>query len=192
MSEKAKHILKTAEGMFASGRFHEVTLDEICKRASVGKGTIYRYFEDKEDLYWQVILNGFDELVDSVQEVGQQEADPGVGLRLLVQRIGDFFGERKALFRLMWTEQLRDSRRKKKVWKKWHKKSDKILDVASDFIVAGLREGRYSTELSPAGAARLLMGMVRTAVRNREYMPGGNDWPGAVVDLFENGLLKRD
>lgn len=191
MPDKAKQILKAAEKLFASGRFHEVTLDEIRKKAGVGKGTVYRYFEDKEDLYWQVILSGFDELVASVREVGEQEQDPGRGLRTLVERMAHFFTERGALFGLMWTVRRRGSGRKRKVWHEWRSKEDKILAVAAGFVMRGMQQGRYATELSPAASGRLLLGMVRTGLMHRHEMPGGKDWHRAVVELFEKGLLVR-
>lgn len=192
MSEKAKQILKTAEALFANGRYHEVTLDDICADAGVGKGTVYRYFEDKEDLFWQVILSGLDELVESVKAVGEAEDDPGAGLRGVVTRITDFFTERGGLFGLMWSEQLRGSKRKRKVWKQWRKRDEATVGIVADFIARGTEQGVYATELTPAAAARLLLGMVRTGLRHRQDMPAGKDWQLAIVDLFERGLLARD
>jgi len=191
MPDKAKQILKAAEKMFATGRYHEVTLDEVCKAAGVGKGTIYRYFQDKEGLFWQVILSGLDELVESIKEVEKQEQDARKGLRTLVQRMADFFTERGALFGLMWSEHLRRSSHKRNVWKHWGRKDEEILSVAAGFITKGMQDGRYASRLSPAAAARFLLGMVRTGLRDRKEMPGGRDWPLAVVELFEKGLLAR-
>ena len=192
MPDKAAQILKTAERMFAEGRYHEITLDEICKEAGVGKGTIYRYFQDKEHLFWQVILSGLDELVASAEKVAEQEQDTGKGLRKLMHTVASFFAEREGLFGLMWSESLRGSGHKRDVWKQWHQKDEKILSVAARFIVRGMEEGRYASRLSPAGAARLLLGMVRTGQRERKDMPGGKDWPLAIVDLFEQGMLVRN
>lgn len=192
MADRTKQILKMAEKMFAAGRYHEVTLDEICKQAGVGKGTIYRYFQDKEHLFFQVILSGLDELVASVQSVGEQEQDAGKGLRCVAERVAEFFAQRDALFGLMHSEQLRRSDRRRDVWRQWASKDEKIMAVVAGFVVKGMEEGRYVSRLSPAAAARLLLGMIRTGLRDRREMPGGKDWPLAVVDLFEKGLLVRN
>lgn len=192
MSDKAKQILKTAERMFATGRYDEVTLDEICKEAGIGKGTIYRYFEDKQHLFWQVILSGLDEMAQSVEQVGQEEQDASKGLRRVVQTVADFFMEREALFGLMWTQQLHGSGHRRNIWKQWGTRDERIVSVTARFIVKGMEEGRYATELSPDAAARLLLGMIRTGMRERKEMPGGKDWPLALVELLEKGLLIRD
>ena len=186
-------ILKTAERLFAAGRYHEITLDHLCKEAGIGKGTVYRYFEDKDDLYYQVILRGLDELVASVREVAEREQDPAQGLRLAARCLTDFFADRHSLFSLMWSEQLRASAHKRKAWKQWQSKSDKIVDVLADFISKGVQNNVYELDgLSPAAAARLLMGMLRTGMRYRDEMPDSKDWAVSAVDLFERGLRSRD
>ncbi len=189
MGDKAACILKTAERLFAAGRYHEVTLDDICKEAGVGKGTVYRYFKDKEDLFWQVILSGLDELVRSVEDVQEREQDPGEGLRGVARCIADFFSDRRALFGLMWSESFRGSGRKKKFWKQWRSKQEGFLAVTMGFIGRGMEQGHYVSRLSPHAAARLLLGMIRTALWNREEMPKGDGWPLAIVELLENGIL---
>ena len=183
--------MASAERLFAAGRYHEVTLDQICHKAGVGKGTIYRYFEDKEDLYYQVILSGLDELVESIQQVGQQECDPALGLRGVVQRVADFYGERRALFQLMRSEQLRRSTRKKGLHKQWRQKTSKMVDVIAGFVRDGIEKGIYSAAFPPSGAAHMLMAMVRSGLWRLDEMPD-KDWPEAVVRLFENGLRTRN
>lgn len=191
MTDKAQQIRKAAERLFASGRYHEVTLDDVCKKAGVGKGTVYRYFKDKEDLFWQVIASGQDELAASVEAVAREETDPGVGLRKAVCRVADFFRERHTLFRLVWSEQLRDSHRRQTVSKRWGTRDEKVIAVVAGFIAKGVEQGRYETDLNPAAAARLLLGMVRTALRHREMMPEGACPTESVIGLFERGLLAR-
>ena len=52
--DKRIAIMRAAERLFHNRRFHEVTLEEVAEAAQVGKGTIYRYFADKDDLFFQV------------------------------------------------------------------------------------------------------------------------------------------
>jgi len=188
MPEKSERILAAAEKLFARGRFHEVTLDDICHEAGVGKGTVYRYFEDKENLFFQVILSGLDELVASVGQVSQEESDPSEGLRQVARRIADFYRRRGSLFRLVHREQLGGVSHKKKIRHQWRRKTDKIVEITADMIAQGIERGRYGDTFSPKAAARLLIGMLRTGQRHHAEMPRGRDWPLAAVDLLEHGL----
>ena len=192
MGSKAEQIRKVAERLFAAGRYHEVTLDDICKKAGVGKGTVYRYFKDKEDLFWQVIASGQDELGRSVEAVAREEADPGVGLRKTVGCIAEFFRERRNLFRLVWSEQFRGSPHQRKLRKRWGTRDEKAISVVAGFIAKGIAMGRYGTDLRPEAAARLLLGMIRTALRHQAIMPEGKEPTESIVSLFENGLLTSD
>ncbi len=55
--EKNKHdlILSSASKVFAQKGFHDANIIEIAKDASIGKGTIYEYFDSKMTLYIEVI-----------------------------------------------------------------------------------------------------------------------------------------
>jgi AcrR family transcriptional regulator len=193
MADKAEQIRKAAEKLFATGRFHEITLDEICKRAGVGKGTIYRYFEDKEDLLYQVILAGLDEHVEAVRFIGEYEDDPPTsGLRKVARCTADFFTERSALFGLMHGEQLRGSTRRGKVWKQWRAKSRVVVDVVAGFIEKGIQSGLYASPLSAVATAELFGAMIRAGLWHGSNMHGHANWPEAVVQLLEKGLLARD
>lgn len=52
--DPAKHqaILEQAIATFAELGFRGTDVQVIADRASVGKGTVYRYFRNKEDLFW--------------------------------------------------------------------------------------------------------------------------------------------
>ena len=61
---KRKLITDTAARLFATRPFDKVRLDDIAAEARLGKGTLYVYFDSKEDLYFSLIYEGFAALVD--------------------------------------------------------------------------------------------------------------------------------
>jgi AcrR family transcriptional regulator len=65
--EKRRQILAAAAGLFATKPFHEVKLDHIAAKAKLGKGTIYLYFESKEDLYVGLLLDGMENLLGELE-----------------------------------------------------------------------------------------------------------------------------
>jgi len=52
------------EKLFTSRRFHKITVDDVAQAAQVGKGTIYRYFQNKDDFFSQTATAGFDDLCE--------------------------------------------------------------------------------------------------------------------------------
>src|SRR5437764_12068059 len=64
---KRQLIIDTAGRFFATQPFHKVRLDDIAAAAKLGKGTLYIYFDSKEDLYFSLIYEGFAKLVDQLR-----------------------------------------------------------------------------------------------------------------------------
>lgn len=52
---KPQRILLAAEQVFSVYGFEKATLDEIIALADVGKGTVYRYFGNKEQLFFRLV-----------------------------------------------------------------------------------------------------------------------------------------
>ncbi|WP_394171800.1 TetR/AcrR family transcriptional regulator [Thalassotalea litorea] len=48
--QKYQAIIKAATKLFAEKGFHGTTVPEVAKQAGIGAGTIYLYFQNKEDL----------------------------------------------------------------------------------------------------------------------------------------------
>jgi AcrR family transcriptional regulator len=78
--------VRAAEHQFAEKRFDEVLMEDVAAEASVGKGTLYRYFEDKESLYFAVVMEGFDALIERLRS-GDVPADPVERLQQTVASI---------------------------------------------------------------------------------------------------------
>ncbi len=71
---KESVILQAAAELFTEKDFHQVLMEEVALRARVGKGTLYRYFPTKEDLYFATIFAGWDRLREELEEVLREEA----------------------------------------------------------------------------------------------------------------------
>ncbi|MBU8881124.1 TetR/AcrR family transcriptional regulator [Bacillus sp. FJAT-29790] len=67
-------ILRAALQHFVEEGYDRATIQNIAKKACVGKGTIYEYFTSKEALFGEVVLTGltyiFDELMQVVKRPG--------------------------------------------------------------------------------------------------------------------------
>lgn len=61
---RRQEIVNAAREVFALRGFTAATLDDIAERAEFGKGTLYSYFESKEELFDTVMSDILDEFVD--------------------------------------------------------------------------------------------------------------------------------
>lgn len=54
MNKKAEKILNTTVKLFLQNGIKKVTMDDIAEQAMVSKVTVYKYFSDKDTLYYEV------------------------------------------------------------------------------------------------------------------------------------------
>src|SRR5215207_5135970 len=66
--KKRKQIVAAAVKLFAARPFHEVRLEDVAAAARVGKGTVYIYFDSKEELYASLVRESFAAVVDRLSE----------------------------------------------------------------------------------------------------------------------------
>ena len=70
--EQADKMLDAAVQLFGRRRFHEVRIDDIAAEAEVGKGTLYRYFTDKEELYVALLTRSARQYSSSIDTGGRE------------------------------------------------------------------------------------------------------------------------
>ncbi len=68
-NEKAHRMVIAAEALFAQKGYDKATISEISKIANVAEGTVYEYFQNKEDLLHSVFQYRFQEHLASLGEL---------------------------------------------------------------------------------------------------------------------------
>ncbi len=86
-AESRRRILDAARDVFFRDGFMRANLDEMAEKAGVAKGTLYRYFESKADLYVAVLADNLDIFLERMQEA----AGPGSSALERVRSIGRFY-----------------------------------------------------------------------------------------------------
>lgn len=73
--KKRKRIMKTAISQFAKSGYSASSINHIAKEAGISIGSMYSYFETKEDLFLQVIDMGNTILLRVLDEIKSVEGD---------------------------------------------------------------------------------------------------------------------
>ena len=154
---KEQAILEAASRVFARRPFHEVLIDDIASSAGIGKGTIYRYFETKDDLYFATILYGMDTLGAAIEKVLPHEASASRRLERIAREILGFFWDRRHIYPLLQREEHHPERKDELL-----RRREPILRLAQETILAGI-ERRELRGIDARIGAELFLGMVRAA-----------------------------
>ncbi|RFM23301.1 MAG: TetR/AcrR family transcriptional regulator [Candidatus Thermochlorobacter aerophilum] len=73
---KRLRLLHAATKLFSQRGFHETKMQDIADEANVGKGTLYEYFETKEDLFFAVYESWIHEYEMEMERQAQAHLDP--------------------------------------------------------------------------------------------------------------------
>ncbi len=68
--DKRALIIKAAVRVFSRQGFHQARVEDIAQEAGVGKGTIYEYFENKRNLFEEVVLETFNFYSSQMEAAG--------------------------------------------------------------------------------------------------------------------------
>lgn len=184
-TDKKQLIMKAAESLFTSRRFHEVTTEDIAAAAKVGKGTIYRYFKDKDDLFWQVASGGFDEMCGLIEAQVEHDVPFDEQLRRAWEVISVFHSRRRQLFRMMQAEESRMPWVRGRARTNWCEKRQRLTSAVAEIITRGVEEGQIRDDIPATTLASLLLGMLRAQAR--EMSEAGDGDPALFVEFFRRG-----
>jgi AcrR family transcriptional regulator len=107
---RKKLILKSARTLFFKKGFNNVTVDEIAKSSELGKGSIYLYFNSKEEIYAQILLNDIDNFNQHVSVLFDEKKSVDDLLFEFSCIYVDFFLNEPELFRILMTYMLQPTK----------------------------------------------------------------------------------
>jgi AcrR family transcriptional regulator len=96
-------ILRAARKLFFEKGFRQVTVDSIARKAELSKGSIYLYYNSKEEIYTQILLNDIDKFHERFTDLLQNPASASAALMKFASIYLDFFLNDRELFRILMT-----------------------------------------------------------------------------------------
>jgi AcrR family transcriptional regulator len=159
---KREEILAAASEEFSQRDFHQVLIDDVTARAGVGKGTVYRYFPTKEELFIAAVLRSLDEFHERFLRIFEAEAALEEILADAVSRMLAYFRGRAEFFALLQRYEHRLPRADAETWRQ--RRADAVSAVAT-----ALEREIGAGALRPCDTtlcAELFLGMARTAIQS--------------------------
>lgn len=96
-------ILKVARKLFFERGFKSVTVDLIAAKAEVSKGSIYLYFDSKEEIYTQILISANIERHKDIENFTKQDRSASELLLSFALDYVNFFLDNNELFRILMT-----------------------------------------------------------------------------------------
>ena len=74
VQEKKQEIYRSATQVFLDKGYNNNTLLDIAKLCKMGRSTIYQYFKNKEEIFYEVSISFFSELVSNLDSIMLEES----------------------------------------------------------------------------------------------------------------------
>jgi AcrR family transcriptional regulator len=183
--EKLEEILDAATQVFSRKDFHEVLIDEIAEAGSIGKGTVYRYFRTKEELYQATIEHGLAKLDKVLCDALPEEGSPTERLARLAREILAFYWDKRSLLMLLYRDE-RMVRGRQGVLRERH---DRLAARVQEVLLEGIERREYRG-LDPHTAAELFLGMIRGINVFRRDGDAVDELVAEIVGVFTKGIAR--
>lgn len=102
--DRKKLILEAATKSFSLFGYKATTMDQVAKIANVGKGTIYTFYENKEQLFKEIVFRMINEMKNEAERVIQPDLNFSKNLHRALFRILEFRNEHQLSIKLLQEE----------------------------------------------------------------------------------------
>lgn len=133
-------IVEAAANSFASFGYKATTMDQVAKIANVGKGTIYTFFTNKEELFQEIISRLITEMRRVAEEVWHPDQSFFENIHQMLYRVLEFRKEHQLIIRL--THEIKAVGTPAAI-----EALDRIESAILTFIKEVIDEGKRSNEL---------------------------------------------
>ncbi len=176
-----ERILQSAAELFAEREFELVLIDNVAAHAGVGKGSVYRQFKSKEELYAAAVINGFTELQREIRAALAGSNSTRDQIATIVRHTIKFFWTRRQFFAL-----LRDPKALPPSQERQYRAQRNDLSrLVSGVLDDGVKRGAMKPGLDTRIAAEVLLGAMRGINRyGREHTT-----PERAIDIVTSIFL---
>lgn len=163
--ERKEMILDAALTSFATHGYDTCNVDAIAELAGTGKGTIYRHFPSKLELFAAVVERGHDELLKRFANLIDVKCEVAEHITMGLTQFVDFFVEYPNYYRVMMIEQ---PEVRLKVNLDMDTGYHHFLKVISATVKEDIRKGRLK-KIDPDFAAEYFLSLMKLIVERQLY-----------------------
>jgi AcrR family transcriptional regulator len=183
--ETRSAILRCASEVFSERPYHEVLTEQVSAKLGIGKGTLYRYFTSKEDLYFASILRGLEGIHDAVADAIHADELLERTIDAVTRTIIGYFWERRDFFVLFHRHETKLDPGERA---EWNRRREDLVNMIAAVLARELgRSGKNSVD--PRLAVEMLFGMIRSVCLSRRPDDRIDDLAALVTNVFLRGVL---
>jgi AcrR family transcriptional regulator len=158
---RQEQIAQAALAVVAQHGLQKLNVARVARRIGLVPSAIYRHFRSKDDIIDAVLHLVRERLLDNVNAVSAEAADPVEQLHRLLLRHVRLIRENHALPRIVFSEEVYGGRpeRRRVVFQTMQA----YLDRVGEIVAKGQAAGAIRSDLDPGTAAVMFLGLIQPA-----------------------------
>ncbi|MCK8601176.1 TetR/AcrR family transcriptional regulator [Desulfoferrobacter suflitae] len=193
-SRQRREMLAAALELFSERGYHNVSMHEIAGRSEFAIGTLYKFFENKEDLYKALVLDQCDKFEDAVTQAIEQPHDEIEQLRSYIRSKGERFRANLPFVRLLLAERRGASFNiKAGLDEELRKRYYAFLQRLAAIFARGIRKQRFKAIADPFDMAVALDSTLDAFLLLWLDQPERHPYPenpDTILNIFFKGLIE--
>jgi len=163
-SEKREQILFAAISVFAKNGINNSTIRDIALSADVGKGTIYEYFKNKNEIISQAYRYFMSMFDTGIEDIVLNSSSGKDKLKMITDFIIGFIdNDKNDMMNLIfdfWAESIRTKTSKNIIYKEMRHFYGSYRALVRDLILEGKEDGSFRDDIDHDSLASLFVGML--------------------------------
>ena len=189
IAKRNRQILTASMKIFSRYGYQNTDVEKIAHLAGLGKGTVYRYFESKENLFLSTLEWGLNSLKNEIVDAINKVDDYPEKVRTALAVYLSFFEKNRDFYRLLIQERIW-AEVKSAGWR-WKEKHLSHIDHLEKILAEGMKKG-YFKKVNPSSCAFALWGLTNALLY--KWLLSGKKYPierelSVIKDTFFEGLL---
>jgi len=191
---RTREILAAARQLLDQRGLEAMTMEEIAAVAGVAKGTLYLYFQSKDDLIQALITLVGENILKDMEVALQAPGMPAEKLRRVVSVLLEYLNRERLLFPIYARELLRGRRESREgFWRNYQELEERFVTLVTGLFAEGIAAGQFIS-----ANPRLLTFLIRGLVRATGYYQQAEGQAEAakealpvILTLLSSGLIRK-
>ena len=185
---RQERILTGALAVFKTRGIENATMEEIAEKSGFGKATLYYYFQSKEEVFSEILDNGWLMLWSNLEPVIAVSYSPRQTFVKILLKTAETIRSRPGLFKFLFNAPQKITF-ETEPWKKYQ---NRIYSILQSLLEDGIRAGEFpniNPKLLFKAMGCLFMGIVLMGDRNKPIYE--NDIEELLTQLIMNPAQKK-
>jgi AcrR family transcriptional regulator len=189
-----QEMLAAGLDLFSQKGYHNVSMHEVAEKAEFAIGTLYKFFQNKEDLYRALVLEQCDQFEATLIQAMQTPADEVGKLRNYVRTKVEWFQSNLSFVRLFLAESRGASFNiKAGLDDEIRKRYYTFLESLAAIFASGIKNQRFQKIADPYYLAVALASVIDASLLLWLDAPERHPYPedpDTILDIFFRGLIE--